>query len=75
MKQLKRDEVLEIYLNALAHVYDPHSDYMGHQQMESFSIAHEPQAVRHRRRCWRTRTATARFASWCRAGRRREAAC
>jgi carboxyl-terminal processing protease len=39
MKQLSRDEVLEIYLNALAHVYDPHSDYMGHQQMESFSIA------------------------------------
>jgi carboxyl-terminal processing protease len=39
MKQLKRDEVLELYLNALAHVYDPHSDYMGHQQMESFSIA------------------------------------
>jgi carboxyl-terminal processing protease len=39
MKQLNRDEVLEIYLNALAHVYDPHSDYMGHEQMESFSIA------------------------------------
>ena len=39
MKQLSQDEVLEIYLNALAHVYDPHSDYMGHQQMESFSIA------------------------------------
>jgi carboxyl-terminal processing protease len=39
MKQLSSDEVLEIYLNALAHVYDPHSDYMGHQQMESFSIA------------------------------------
>jgi carboxyl-terminal processing protease len=39
MKQLSRDEVLEIYLNALAHVYDPHSDYLGHQQMESFSIA------------------------------------
>jgi carboxyl-terminal processing protease len=39
MKQLSKDEVLEIYLNALAHVYDPHSDYLGHQQMESFSIA------------------------------------
>jgi carboxyl-terminal processing protease len=38
MKQLKRDEVLEVYLNALAHVYDPHSDYMGHQQMETFSM-------------------------------------
>jgi carboxyl-terminal processing protease len=39
MKQLSRDEVLEIYLNALAQIYDPHSDYMGHQQLESFSIA------------------------------------
>jgi carboxyl-terminal processing protease len=39
MKQLHRDEVLEVYLNALAHVYDPHSDYMGHQQLESFSIS------------------------------------
>jgi carboxyl-terminal processing protease len=38
MKQLKRDDVLETYLNALAHVYDPHSDYMGHQQMETFSM-------------------------------------
>ena len=31
--------MLEIYLDALAHVYDPHSDYLGHEQMESFSIA------------------------------------
>jgi carboxyl-terminal processing protease len=38
-KGLHDDEVLEIYLNALAHVYDPHSDYMGREQMESFSIA------------------------------------
>jgi carboxyl-terminal processing protease len=39
MKALRSDEVLEVYLNALAHVYDPHSDYMGHEQMESLSIA------------------------------------
>jgi carboxyl-terminal processing protease len=39
MKQLKRDDVLEVYLNALAHVYDPHSDYMGRQQMETFSMS------------------------------------
>lgn len=39
MGKLKRDDVLEIYLNALAHVYDPHSDYFGHEQMESFNIA------------------------------------
>ena len=39
MKALGRDEVLSVYLDALAHVYDPHSDYLGHEQMESFSIA------------------------------------
>ena len=39
MKKLKPEEVLEVYLNALAHVYDPHSDYMGHDQMDDFSIA------------------------------------
>jgi carboxyl-terminal processing protease len=39
MNTLKSDEVLEIYLDALAHVYDPHSDYLGHEQMESLSIA------------------------------------
>ena len=38
MKQWKADQVLEIYLTALAHAYDPHSDYMGRQQMEDFSI-------------------------------------
>ncbi|HTB61466.1 MAG TPA: carboxy terminal-processing peptidase [Polyangia bacterium] len=39
MKELHSDEVLEIYLDTLAHVYDPHSDYLGHEQMESLSIA------------------------------------
>jgi carboxyl-terminal processing protease len=39
MKGLGDDEILDIYLNALAHVYDPHSDYFGREQMESFSIA------------------------------------
>ncbi|HEY4185967.1 MAG TPA: carboxy terminal-processing peptidase [Polyangia bacterium] len=39
MKTLRGDELLEVYLNALAHVYDPHSDYLGHEQMESLSIA------------------------------------
>ena len=38
MKALGPDDVLEIYLDALAHVYDPHSDYLGHEQMESFAI-------------------------------------
>jgi carboxyl-terminal processing protease len=39
MEALGQSEVLEVYLNALAHVYDPHSDYLGHEQMESLSIA------------------------------------
>ncbi|HEX4447266.1 MAG TPA: carboxy terminal-processing peptidase [Polyangiaceae bacterium] len=39
MQSLSDDEVLEIYLDTLAHVYDPHSDYLGHEQMESLSIA------------------------------------
>ncbi|MEO8181249.1 MAG: carboxy terminal-processing peptidase [Deltaproteobacteria bacterium] len=39
MQALGNNDVLEAYLNALAHVYDPHSDYLGHEQMESLSIA------------------------------------
>jgi carboxyl-terminal processing protease len=39
VKGLRPEDILEIYLDALAHVYDPHSDYLGHEQMESFSIA------------------------------------
>ncbi len=39
MTALRSDEVLEIYLDTLAHVYDPHSDYLGREQMESLSIA------------------------------------
>ncbi len=38
MKGLDKEEVLDIYLNALAHVYDPHSDYLGHEEMENLSI-------------------------------------
>ena len=36
MRKLDDQMVLESYLNALAHVYDPHSDYMGHEEMQSF---------------------------------------
>ena len=36
MRKLDKETILETYLNALAHVYDPHSDYMGHEQMQSF---------------------------------------
>ena len=38
MKGLDSEEVLDIYLNALAHVYDPHSDYLGHEEMENLAI-------------------------------------
>jgi carboxyl-terminal processing protease len=39
MSALSSDEVLGIYLDTLAHVYDPHSDYLGREAMESLSIA------------------------------------
>jgi carboxyl-terminal processing protease len=32
------DDVLQVYLTTLARVYDPHSDYMGHAQLDSFAI-------------------------------------
>lgn len=33
------DDVLQLYLTALARTYDPHSDYFGHAQLEQFSIS------------------------------------
>jgi carboxyl-terminal processing protease len=36
MRKLDDQMILESYLNALAHVYDPHSDYMGPEEMQSF---------------------------------------
>ena len=39
MEGLRDGEILETYLDALAHVYDPHSDYLGHEEMENLSIA------------------------------------
>jgi carboxyl-terminal processing protease len=32
------ENVLEIYLGALSHVYDPHTDYLGKSALENFSI-------------------------------------
>src|SRR5258706_1494655 len=32
------EDVLQLYLTTLAHVYDPHSDYFGRSQLESFAI-------------------------------------
>jgi carboxyl-terminal processing protease len=39
MRGLSGEDVLGVYLDSLAHVYDPHSDYLGHEEMASFSIA------------------------------------
>jgi carboxyl-terminal processing protease len=39
MSQYGEDQVLEVYLDALAHVYDPHSDYLGKESAESLSIS------------------------------------
>jgi carboxyl-terminal processing protease len=32
------DDVLQVYLTALAHCYDPHSDYMSGSELENFAI-------------------------------------
>ncbi len=39
MRKLSEKAVLEMYLEALAQVYDPHSDYMGPEQLKSFQIS------------------------------------
>ena len=38
VNEYENDDVLQIYLSALTHVYDPHSDYMGKSESENFSI-------------------------------------
>lgn len=37
-QDLDNADIFEIFLSALTHVYDPHSDYMGKSSYESFSI-------------------------------------
>lgn len=37
--ELASDEVLQIYLTALANAYDPHSDYLGKAQLDNFAIS------------------------------------
>jgi len=32
------DNVLQVYLNALTHAYDPHTDYLNYQHAQNFSI-------------------------------------
>lgn len=33
------DDVIQVYLSALANAYDPHTDYMGQAQLENFAIS------------------------------------
>lgn len=37
--EFDQDDVLELYLTSLAHVYDPHTDYFNPRQAEDFSIS------------------------------------
>lgn len=38
LKQFESDEVLQFWLSALGHAYDPHTDYFGKRELDSFSI-------------------------------------
>lgn len=38
-EEMDREDVFEVYLNSLAHVYDPHTDYMGKSALEQFKIS------------------------------------
>jgi carboxyl-terminal processing protease len=40
MRELERGDVLQLYLTALAHNYDPHSDYMSPSEATNFDIQH-----------------------------------
>ncbi len=39
LRDFDNDEVFQIYLNALTHLYDPHSDYMGKPAADNFAIS------------------------------------
>ncbi len=38
MRELEPEEVLSVYLSALAHAYDPHSDYLSPEEAKNFEI-------------------------------------
>lgn len=38
LKEYDSDDILQIYLSALTHVYDPHTDYFGKSELDTFSI-------------------------------------
>jgi carboxyl-terminal processing protease len=39
LREFESDDALQIYLTALARVYDPHSDYMGKPSADNFNIS------------------------------------
>jgi len=39
LMEFDQDEILQIYLTALCHAYDPHSDYMSRSSLENFNIS------------------------------------
>ena len=39
LEEFDSDDVFQIYLDSLAHVYDPHSDYMGKSAFDNFNIS------------------------------------
>ncbi|RME96502.1 MAG: tail-specific protease [Verrucomicrobia bacterium] len=39
LAEFDSDDVIQLYLSALAHAYDPHSDYMGKAQLDNFAIS------------------------------------
>jgi hypothetical protein len=38
-REIDSDDVIQIYLSALTHVYDPHSDYQGKSENDNFNIS------------------------------------
>lgn len=38
LRQQKTQQVLDLYLNALGHIYDPHTDYFSPRESENFEI-------------------------------------
>jgi carboxyl-terminal processing protease len=39
LQEFDSDDVFQIYLTSLTHVYDPHSDYMGKASLDNFNIS------------------------------------
>ncbi len=38
LKQFESDEVLQLWLDAMGHAYDPHTDYLGKRDLEQFAM-------------------------------------